>query len=182
MKLSDFNRDRELEFYVDEEGKESTRVIEPITKGKVKFHSISKDLLDKLNSVDIKREKNYDELVYKLMDILTDIKKDIPLEQFKSMLLYPPSDSFIQFIEEINSEFISLMDRFNKFKDSIEQINKKIANMPDDIKKEFEKAQMTDEELLEGLKKEYDAAEDPKAKDEILDKMMDLKAAIKNQK
>jgi hypothetical protein len=186
MKLSDFNKDRELEFYTDKEGKESTRIVEPVTKGKVKFHSISKELLNKLNSLNIRKEKEYDGLTYKIMDILTDIKKDVPLEEFKSMLAYPPNNAFIQFIEQINKEFIDLMDRYSKFKDSInkvnEQINKNINKLPEDIKQEFQKTQMTDEELLESFKREYDAAKDPKAKDEMLDKMIDLKSAIKNKK
>lgn len=186
MKLSDFNRNRELEFYVNEEGKESTRIVEPITNGKIKFYTISKDLLDKLNSVDIKKEKEYDGLTYKIVDILTDIKKDVPLEEFKSMLAYPPNDSFIGFIEQINKEFINLIDRYNKFKNSIDkvnqQINKKISYMPDEMKKEFQKAQLTPGELLKNLKKEYDAEKDVKTRDEILDKIIDLKVAIKNKK
>lgn len=186
MKLSDFNKDRELEFYTDENGKESTKIIEPVTRGKIKFHSIGKELLDKLNSVDIRNEKNYDELTYKLMDILTDVEKDVSLEEFKSMLAYPPNNAFISYIDAINKQFIDLMDRYSKFKDSInkvnEQLNENINKLPEDMKKEFQKAQMSDEELLENLKKEYDAAEDPKVRDEMLDKMTDLKIAIKNKK
>lgn len=186
MKLSDFNKDRELEFYTDEEGKESTRIIEPIARGKIRFHSIGKELLDKLNSVDIKKEKEYDGLTYKLMDILTDIEKDVPLEGYKSMLTYPPNDSFIEFIEQINKQFINLLDRYSRFKSSIRnvgtQLNKRIEGMPEDMKKEFHKAQLTPEELLKNFKKEYDKEKDPKAKDEMLDKMIDLKIAIKNKK
>ncbi|WP_446897712.1 hypothetical protein ACSVC9_12045 [Clostridium sp. LBM24168] len=186
MKLSDFNRDRELEFYVDEDGKESTKIIEPVKEGKVKFHSISKELLDKLNSIDIKKEREYDGLIYKIMDILTDIKKDVPQEGFKSMLSYPPNNAFISYIDAINKQFIDLMDRYSKFKDNInkvnEQINKNINKLPEDMKKEFRMAQLTPEELLENLKNKYDEEKDPKVRDEMLDKMTDLKITIKNKK
>jgi hypothetical protein len=54
--------------------------------------------------------------------------------------------------------------------------------MPDDIKKEFQMAQLTPEELLKNLKREYDVEKDVKTRDEILDKITDLKIAIKNKK
>ena len=185
MKLSDFTKDRELEFYMDKEGKEATRIIEPLTKGRIKFHSINKGLLDKLNSADIKKEKQYDERVYRLIDILTNVKKDIELEQFKSMLAYPPNNAFIKFITEINREFIDLMNRFTEFKESIDKVNKEldknIAKLPEDIKQKVVEIQMSDEELLSKLKKEYDIAETQEIKEEILDKIVEIKTRIKNK-
>ncbi|OBR90711.1 hypothetical protein CLRAG_33590 [Clostridium ragsdalei P11] len=186
MKISDFNQDRELQFYIDKQGKEQSKIVEPGLIGKIKFHTLSKELLNKVSAViNTGKAIEYDELTYKVIPIITNVEMDISLQDFKALLSLPPNNLFIQFIDQINNQFINLVQRVNKFKQDISkvnnEINESIKNLPKDIKDKVEEAQMTDEDKLKKLEQLYSEEKDSKKKHDLLLQVAKLQLLIENK-
>lgn len=184
MKLSGFMQDRQLEFFLNDKGVEESRIVEPVLQEKIKFHPISKKLLEEFKSIKINEEDNYEEVTYKLIDILTDVDKDISFEDFQEMLAYPPNNQFITFIDEINKSFINLVKRFNKFKENIDNSNKElsesISKLPE-LKEKIEEGKLSNEERLTKLEEQYIAEEDGDKKRDLLKQMAKLQLLIENK-
>lgn len=189
MKISDFNQDRELQFYVDKSGKEQSKIVEPGLEGKIKFHALSKELLNKVSAaINTGKAIEYNELTYNVIPILTDIEMDISLQDFKALLELPPNNLFINFIDQINDEFINLVQRVNKFKEDISkvnnEINESIKSLPEELKNKVEQAKLTDEEKLSKLEQLYSKEKDTKKKHNLLLQLAKLQSIIdkKNNK
>lgn len=185
MKLSGFMQDRELKFFLNDKGVEESRIVEPVLQEKIKFHPISKKLLEEFKSIKISEEDNYEEVTYKLIDVLTDVEKNISFEDFQEMLAYPPSDQFITFIDEINKSFINLVKRFNKFKENIDNTNKEltesISKLPAELKEKLEEGQLSNEERLTKLEEQYTTEEDGNKKRDLLKQMARLQLLIEKE-
>ncbi|APM37802.1 hypothetical protein [Clostridium kluyveri] len=185
MKLSGFMQDRQLEFFVNDRGVEESRIVEPVLQEKIKFHPISKKLLEEFKSIKINEEDNYEEVTYKLIDILTDVDKDISFEDFQEILAYPPNDQFITFVDEINKSFINLVKRFNKFKENIDNTNKEltesISKLPEELKEKIEEGKLSNEERLTKLEEQYIAEENGDKKRDLLKQMAKLQLLIENK-
>lgn len=187
MLISDFNKDRELQFYVDESGKEQSKIVEPAAlEGKIKFHALNKELLNKVSAAINRKEIEYDELTYKVIPIITNVEMDISLQDFKALLSLPPNNLFINFIDQINNEFINLVQRVNKFKQDISKVNdeisKSIKSLPEELKDKVQEAKLTDEEKLAKLEQLYSEEKDTKKKHNLLLELAKLQSILDRKK
>ncbi|ADK14733.1 hypothetical protein [Clostridium ljungdahlii] len=187
MKISDFNKDRELQFYVDESGKEQSKIVEPTAlEGKIKFHALNKEILNKVSAAINRKAIEYDELTYKVIPIITNVEMDISLQDFKALLSLPPNNLFINFIDQINNEFINLVQRVNKFKQDIskvnDEINKSIESLPKELKDKVEEAKLTDEEKLAKIEQLYSEEKDTKKKHDLLLELAKLQSILDRKK
>lgn len=185
MKISDFKKDRELVFYIDEEENEQSKMVEPGGEnGKIKFYSLDKKLLNKVASA-IQGELEYNQLIYEVLPIITDITMDISLEDFNTMLDFPPNNIFINLIDQVNKEFINMVKRYNQFKQNISKTNKEITEninkLPNEIKEKVIENSKTDGEKLADLEVAHENEKDTKKKHELLIKIAKLQFKIENK-
>lgn len=141
VKLSDFLQESIIKSYKDEHGEIKYKLVQPdINIEGIRFHNISMNKLDEISDKlkDIKGNiKSDSESIYSIFEYLTDIEKDVDINQFKSMFILPPNKEFEFIRDQLYYSLINILDKFKSIVELSTKSNKKIdetlENLPVEI-------------------------------------------------
>ena len=141
VKLSDFLQESIIKSYKDEHGEIKYKLVQPdINIEGIRFHNISMNKLDEISDKlkDIKGNiKSDSESIYSIFEYLTDIEKDVDINQFKSMFILPPNKEFEFIRDQLYYSIINILDKFKSIVELSTKSNKKIdetlENLPVEI-------------------------------------------------
>lgn len=143
MKLSDFLRESIIKSYKGENGETKYKLVQPdINIEGVHFHNISMNKLDEISKKlkDIKGNiKSDSESIYNIFEYLTDIEKDVDIEQFKSMFILPPNKEFEFIRDQLYYALINILDKFKSIVKLSTKSNKKIDETLGELPVEIQK-------------------------------------------
>lgn len=199
VKLSDFLQERHIESYKDDDDNIKYRIVSPkINMEGIHFYNLSLDVLD-----DISKKLNNDindniiedsKSIYNIFEYLTDIEKDVTVDQFKSMFLLPPNDEFAFIREQLYKEMIDIIKKMQSSSDLAKNVNKEmkdsIEQLPEPVKKVISKQEELSKvipkqnkinklkEKLEVVKEDMDKEKDARKAHDLLIKRANLEKEI----
>jgi len=199
VKLSDFLQEKYIESYKDDEGNIKYKIVSPkIDMKGIHFYNLSLDVLD-----DISKKLNNDindniiedsKSIYSILEHLTDIEKDVTVDQFKSMFLLPPNDEFAFIREQLYKEMIDIIKKMQSSSDLAKNVNKEmkdsIEQLPEPVKKVISKQEELSKvipkqnkinklkEKLEVVKEDMDKEKDARKAHDLLIKRANLEKEI----
>ena len=128
MKLSDFLVERQVKFNLDG----SFEIVEPVINKSFVLHNLDMDMLKRIENI-----KSDEYFLYEVVDIFTDIEKDIPKEKFQDMMTLPPNDYFCNFIDQMYKLLTDTCEKVYKRKEDAKRMQKEVDDLtnklPEDV-------------------------------------------------
>lgn len=129
MKLSDFLVERQVKFNLDG----SFEIVEPVINKSFVLHNLDMDMLKRIENI-----KSDEYFLYEVVDIFTDIEKDIPKEKFQDMMTLPPNDYFCNFIDQMYKLLTDTCEKVYKRKEDAKRMQKEVDDLTNKLPKDVQ--------------------------------------------
>lgn len=133
LKLSDFLVERQVQYNIDG----SKEIIEPQINKKFSLHNLNMDMLKKIENI-----KSDEYFLYEVIDIFTNVEKDVSREEFNDMMMLPPNDRFCDFIDQMYKLLTDTCEKIYKRKEDAKRMQKEVndltSKLPEDIQEKIQ--------------------------------------------